>query len=108
MRALIFAALAAASFAAATAASAAPQEMTDTTYVAVARCAGLAEGLGSDAKPFKTVLDVQSVTRMPEVQAMADDARANGKRIAARAGQDGRGPYERELAGACRSYTAAG
>ena len=56
MRTLILTTLAVAGFAAVTAASAAPQDMNDTTYIAVARCAGVAEGLGSDAKPFKSVL----------------------------------------------------
>ena len=108
MRTLILTTLAVAGFAAVTAASAAPQDMNDTTYIAVARCAGVAEGLGSDAKPFTSVLDAQSVTRMPDVQAMADDARAQGKRAAVHAGQDGRGVYERELSGTCKTYTAAG
>src|SRR5579875_1778655 len=108
MRTLALTVLAAAAALAATAAAAAPREMNDATYIAVARCAGMAEGLGSDAKPFTSVLDQQSGSRMNDVLDRADQVRADSKRSAAHAGTDTKADYTQQLGTACKSYVAAG
>ena len=99
----------AATFALAEAASAAPRDaMNDSTYLAVAKCAGLAEGIGQDASGFNKVLDAQSDVRNADVMARADEAKRDAKRDASFAGQDGKGFYERQINGACQSYVSAG
>jgi hypothetical protein len=101
--------VAAATFVVAGAASAAPRDaMNDSTYLAVAKCAGLAEGIGQDASVFNKVLDAQSGVRNNDVIDRADEARRDAKRDAAHAGEDGKGFYERQITGACQGYVAAG
>jgi hypothetical protein len=100
---------ASAALAFASAASAASQgDMNDSKYIAVAKCAGIAEGLGGDVAPFADVLKAQSSTRMGEVLDRADEARADAKRNAATAGQDGKAGYARVLGGTCKSYLSQG
>jgi hypothetical protein len=100
---------AAATFVVAATASAAPRDaMNDSTYLAVAKCAGLAEGVGQDASVFNKVLDAQSGGRISDVIDRADQARRDAKREAAHAGEDGKGFYERQITGACQRYVAAG
>jgi len=91
------------------AASAASQgDMSDTKYIAVAHCAGIAEGVGADATPFSEVLKAQANSRLGEVIDRADEARADAKRDAAHAGADGKAGYARQLDGACKSYLSQG
>jgi hypothetical protein len=102
----IAAAIAAVSIGAA--ASAATPSLNDSTYIAVARCAGLAEGIGANATPFNTVLDAQSGTRLGEVIDRADEAKTDAKRNAGHAGPDGKAGYARDVDGVCQSYIQHG
>jgi hypothetical protein len=90
------------------AASAAGRTLDDSTYIAVARCAGLAEGVGADAAPFNSVLDAQSGSRLAEVMDRADEAKDTAKRNAGHSGPDGKAGYAKEVDGACRSYLQQG
>jgi hypothetical protein len=89
-------------------ACAATPSLNDSTYIAVARCAGWAEGVGADAAPFNTVLDAQSGTRLSEVMDQADDAKTDAKRNAGHAGPDGKAGYARDVNGVCQSYLQHG
>ena len=89
-------------------ASASQADMSDSKYIAVAQCAGIAEGIGGDARPFADVLKTQGATRLGEVLDRADEARADAKRNAANAGMDGKAGFARQLDGTCKSYLTQG
>ena len=84
-------------------ASAAAAQLSDGQYVATARCAGLATGLGSDASSFEKVLRDQEVGRMPMVMDQASETRDNAAREAKRAGPDTRARFTAERDGACHA-----
>jgi len=88
--------------------AASSNDMTDTKYIAVAQCAGIAEGVGADAAPFAEVLKAQSASRLGEVIDRADEARADAKRDASHAGVDGKAGFSRQLDGTCKSYLSQG
>ena len=88
-------------------ASASQADMSDSKYIAVAQCAGIAEGIGGDVRPFADVLKAQA-NRLGEVLDRADEARADAKRDAAHAGQDGKAGFARQLDGTCKSYLTQG
>ncbi len=88
--------------------AASAKDMNDTTFIAVAHCAGVAEGTGGDVSSFDTVLNAQSGSRSADVMDRADQARSDGKRDAAHSGPDGKAGFVRERDGVCQSYVQRG
>ncbi len=79
-------------------------EMNDSTYIAIAHCAGVSEGLGADASGFDKVLSDQDVGRQSVVLERAKQVRDQTASNARRAGADTKGHLQAELDGACRAY----
>ncbi len=91
------------------AAFAAPHtEMSDSALLAVAHCAGVAEGTGGDVAPFNAVIDSQAVARTPDVLDRLDQVRTDAKRAATHSGPDGKAALVRERDGVCRNYLQQG
>ncbi len=88
--------------------AASAKDLNDTTFIAVAHCAGVAEGTGGDVSSFDTLLNAQSGSRSADVMDRADEARSEGKRDAAHSGPDGKAGYVRERDGVCQSYMQHG
>jgi hypothetical protein len=82
--------------------------MTDGALIAVAHCAGVAEGTGGDVAPFNALINSQSAIRTPDVLDRVDEARSDAKRTANHAGPDGKAALVRERDGVCRSYLQQG
>ncbi len=78
--------------------------MTDSTYLAIARCAGVSEGLGADASGFNKVLSDQDVGRQSMVLDRAKQVRDQTASNARRAGADTKSHLHAELDGACKAY----
>ena len=84
---------------------AAPSHLTDTQYLAVARCDGLAssKALGaSDAASLDAVFKSEGRGRVSEVTDRADEARSNAIREAGHAGATGKLGLIAERDGACQ------
>jgi len=94
---------------AALASAAAPafaQTLGEGDFVRLSRCAGLAEGIGRDAAPFKETLKGASRHREEYVLSRADAARRAALREAQRSQGEARGRIEAELSGACSAFAA--
>jgi hypothetical protein len=78
--------------------------LSDVSYIALGRCAGLAEGAQTNASPFLQRLDVQSSGRTEDVVDRADEARTDARRAVRDSGPDGRAALAREREAACRSF----
>ena len=88
--------------------AASAKDMNDTTFIAVAHCAGVADGTGGDASSFDTLLNAQSGTRTADVMDRADEARTDAKRDVTHSGPDGKAGFVRERDGVCQSYLQRG
>ena len=96
-------------FTLATAALASPSlaasgHMSDSQFVAVGRCQGLAgaKALGTiDPAPFAAMLKTQSTGRIPQALDRADEARDDAARQASHAGPTARSALIAERDGAC-------
>lgn len=80
------------------------RQLSDSAYLAAARCAGLAAGLGSDAAAFNKVVDDQSSGREPFVAERAATTRDDAARQAKHAGPDMKAHLTAERDGACQAY----
>ena len=80
------------------------RHMSDSAYLAAARCAGIAQGLGSDASAFDKVVDEQSTGRETFVADRAASTREDAARQARRAGADTKAHLTAERDGACQAY----
>ncbi len=90
---------------------AAPGHMSDSQFVAVGRCQGLAgaKALGqTDAGTFAALLKAQSAGRMPQAWDFADEARDDAARQAAHAGPTARSVLIAEHDGACHTLAQSG
>lgn len=79
-------------------------DMTDSTYLAIAHCAGVSDGLGSDASGFDKILSDQDVGRQSVVLDRAKQVRDQTASNTRRAGADTKGHLKAELDGACKAY----
>lgn len=77
--------------------------LSDAQYLAAARCAGLAQGLGADSAPYAKVLDNQDSGREGIVTDRAATTREEAAREARHAGPDARGHLAAELDGVCHA-----
>lgn len=107
MRAVSFALAAAATLASAGLAFAQPasQRLTDAEYLAAARCAGLADGLGQD--DYDAFMRDQSKRRQVAVLDRADKIRQKSKHSARIANDTQKGVFSAELAGQCRTLNTS-
>lgn len=103
MRILTLAVAAAATLASAGFANAA-DKITDSQFLAAARCTGLAEGSGQSAEGFQTYLKAQSKGRTGNIYDRADKLRAQARHSAKIADATQKGVYAQELSGACAAY----
>ena len=103
MRILTLAIAAAATLTSAGFASAA-DKISDSQFLAAARCTGLAEGSGQSAESFQTYLKAQSKGRTGNIYDRADKLRAQARHSAKIADETQKGVYERELSGVCAAY----
>jgi hypothetical protein len=101
--ALLVATLVAAAGAAAVTPVRAEAPLSDVAYMQAARCAGLAEGSGADARRISAMLDHQD-GRMSYVVEKADELRSSANREARRASGYGKAEIQGELSGVCRAY----
>jgi hypothetical protein len=88
---------------------AAPQRISDTQFVEANRCLGLmsAKDLASDDAPaLKAFVDAQAGAREPMALDMADQARNDAARQAARAGAETRARLIAERDGTCKAFIA--
>jgi hypothetical protein len=106
MRALSLAIAAAVSLASAGLAFAASDRVTDSQYLAAARCSGLAEGTGQSADAFDAFLKAQSKGRSGNIADRADVARDKARHAAKIANETQKSTFAQELRGACAAYTA--
>lgn len=79
--------------------------MSDSQYLAAARCAGIAQGLGADASAYDKVLDDQSGGRETFVTARAGSSREDAAREARHAGPDTKAHLSAELGGVCHAIS---
>lgn len=107
MRALTIAVVTVATLATAGFASAKEGRISDSEYLAAARCTGLAQGTGEGASGFESYLKDQSKRRPGFISEQAEKARDQAKRSAKLANDTQRGVYVSELSGACASYKAS-
>ncbi|HEY2177357.1 MAG TPA: hypothetical protein VGH15_02140 [Caulobacteraceae bacterium] len=99
-----------AALAATSAVLASPSQLSDSQYIAAARCQGLigSHALGSsDSSAFDKMMKSEGATRTAAVFQMADDARSNASREARNASATGRSALVSERDGACQSFTSA-
>lgn len=91
--------------AAVTPAAAAPSTpLTDTAYLALARCAGISHGLGSDATALDKRLDDEGAGREAFVTDKANQTRDETARAVKRAGVDAKAHFTAERDGTCKAY----
>jgi hypothetical protein len=88
-------------------ASALTHRLSDTAFLATARCAGLAEGLGSDPKAFDKVVDDQIAGRESFIADRASETRQDAARQARHAGADVKARLSAERDGVCQGYLAS-
>ena len=106
MRALSFALAAAVTLASAGLAFA-QDRITDSQYLAAARCTGLAQGAGESAEAFENFYKAQSKRRPTFISEQAEKARDKARHSAKIANETQRGVFTQELAGACAAYRAS-
>lgn len=106
MRSLSLVIAAAATLASAGLAFAASDRVTDSQYIAAARCTGLAEGAGQASGPFEAFLKAQARGRSGAVADRADSVRDKARHSARIANQSQRTTFAQELSGACAAYSA--
>jgi hypothetical protein len=78
--------------------------LSDGQYLTAARCAGIAQALGDDTKPYDKVLDVEGGNRPNFVMDAADNARSDGARLAQRTDARARSEVALEHDGVCKAY----
>jgi hypothetical protein len=101
----------AATLASATGAFAGPTQLSDSQYLAMARCDGLASSpaLGKDnASAIDAVFKAQGEHRLPEVTDQADEARSDAIREAGHAGPQGKAALVAERDGVCQAWVQDG
>jgi len=82
-----------------------PDRLSDTAYLAAARCAGLAEGSKVDASAIKSLLNKQDDgARDRYVEEKADEVRSDAKSQASHAKGYTLEKVTAELSGACQTY----
>lgn len=106
MRALSLAIAAAVSLASAGLAFAASDRVTDSQYLAAARCSGLAEGSGQSSDAFDAFLKSQAKGRSGAIADRADVARDKARHAARIANETQKATFAQELRGACVAYQA--
>lgn len=84
------------------AAGAAP--LSDSQYLALARCAGTAQGLGADAAAYGKKYDAEAAGRDVSITTQANDARDDARRAARNAGPDTKARLTREQDSVCKAY----
>lgn len=104
MRILTLAIAAAATLVSAGFANAA-DKVTDSQFLAAARCTGLAEGSGQSAEGFQSYLKAQSKGRTSNIYDRADKVRDQARHSAKIADATQKGVYAQELSGACAAYS---
>lgn len=103
MRALTIAIAAAATLISAGAASA-DTRVSDSQFLAVARCTGLAQGSGGDtAAGYESFYKEQGKRRSSFIYEQAEKARAKARHSAKIANDSQRNVFAEELAGTCRA-----
>jgi hypothetical protein len=90
--------------AAATTASAQTGRISDTEYLQVARCSGLAAAQSLDTSAYDTVLKAQRIGRDGFIQDKAVATKNATKRMAMKAGAERKPVLMAELDGACRRF----
>lgn len=85
-------------------ASAADAQMKDSDYLSLARCAGLAQGLGGDAAPYDKVLEDQRLGRDAVVIENASAIRSDTQNAARHASGQRKAKFESDRDGVCKSY----
>ena len=91
--------------ASATAAFAQTERLTDTQYIAAAKCRGLMQG--ADTAAIDAVLSANRAGRVGVVLDRAEAARKAAERKVRRAnGPGGKAEVAREVAGACTAFTS--
>lgn len=101
----------AAALAGATAAMASPVHLTDSQFVAAARCTALASSgaLGQgDASAFAALVKSEGRSRTQVVLDLADEARRDAARQAGHAGATGRSALLAERDGLCQTLVQSG
>ena len=78
--------------------------LSDSDYLTAARCAGIAEGLGDDTKPYDRVLDQESGGRPNFILEQADGLRSDGARLAHRSDSTAKARVAVEHDGVCKAY----
>jgi hypothetical protein len=94
-----------------TAAIAAPERLTDSQYIAAARCQALmaSSALGPvDMHAVDAVMKTEGATRSPAVADRADSARAQADRAARHAGPDSKALLIAERDGPCHRLLTGG
>jgi hypothetical protein len=94
-----------------TAAIAGPDRLTDSQYIAAARCQALmaSSALGHvDMSDVNAVMKTEGGTRSPAVAERADDARAKADRDTRHAGPDTKATLIAERDGPCHSLLTGG
>jgi len=81
--------------------------ISDSQYLAAARCTGLAQGAGESAEAFESFYKAQSKRRPTFISEQAEKARDKARHSAKIANDTQRGVYAQELAGACAAYRAS-
>lgn len=91
--------------ASATAAFAQTERLTDTQYIAAAKCRGLMQG--ADTAAIDAVLNANKAGRVGVVLDQAETARKAAERKSRKAnGPGGKAEVAREVAGACSAFTS--
>lgn len=106
MRALSLAIAAAVTLTSAGLAFAASDRVTDSQYLAAARCSGLAEGTGQSTEAFEAFLKAQAKGRSGNIADRADVARDKARHAARIANETQKATFAQELRGACAAYNA--
>lgn len=85
---------------------AASDRVTDSQYLAAARCTGLAQGTGQSPDAFEAFLKAQARGRSSNIADRADVARDKARHAARIANEARKATFAQELRGACAAYTA--
>jgi hypothetical protein len=82
-------------------AASAAERLSDAQYVALGRCAGIAEGLNQDAETWDAVLRDAERGRSTLARSRASEEHAAARRSARRADEHSRDRLAEELTGQC-------
>ena len=85
----------------------ASERMTDAQYVALGRCAGIAEGLDQDADTWGAVFRDAERGRSTLARSRASERHDAAQRSARRADEHGRNRLAEELGGPCAALVPA-